>query len=278
VLGLRELDESDVDVAAVEQGTLFHAALAEFLRGHPVLPADLTAARALVPPFLARIQATVAATIPPKHPGFFDLTWSRLGVALDELVQLEHAEQLAHAVEGVTVSRRLEERFTITLDDPTGGAPLTLTGTPDRVELHRIGEAVVRVRVLDYKTQRYATGFSARLDPEKELGKTSFQIPVYLMSALATPIPGLADDVVLEGRYVLLLARANKIMDAEIDRALIDPAVPDAAIPQRIRALAAVARGGRFDVDPDPCDEWCRFRGVCRYQPPPPEEDLETDG
>ena len=278
VLGLRERDESDVDVLATEQGKLFHLALKEFLLAHEVLPADLAAARALVPPFLARIRATVSATIPPKHPEFFDVTWSRLAAALDELVVLEHAEQQAHAAGGVRVSRRLEEPFAMVLPDPAGGAPLTLEGIPDRVEWHRRGDAVVRLRVVDYKTQRYRTGIAARLDPAKELGRTSFQIPMYLMGALATPPADLAADVVLEGQYVLLLARGEHVIGEEIARDLVDPGSPGATIPQRIRALAADARRGRFDVDPDPCDEWCAFRGVCRYQPPPPEEDLESDG
>jgi len=76
---------------------------------------------------------------------------------------------------------------------------------------------------------------------------------------------------------VLLLVRGNKVFPREIRHALLDPGTADARIPERIRALAAAARSGRFDVDPNPCDEWCAFRGVCRYQPPPPEEDVDTD-
>ena len=277
VLGLRERDESDVDVLASEQGKLFHLALKEFLLAHETLPDDLAAARALVPPFLERIRATVSATIPPKHPEFFDVTWTRLAAALGELVDLEHRDQETRAAEGVRVTRRLEERVAMVLADPAGGPPLTLEGIPDRVEWHRRGDVAVRLVVVDYKTQRYAAGIAARLDPGKELGQTSFQIPMYLMGALATAPPGLAADVALEGRYVLLLVRGNKVFPREIPHALLDPGTADARIPERIRALAAAARSGRFDVDPNPCDEWCAFRGVCRYQPPPPEEDVDTD-
>jgi len=44
----------------------------------------------------------------------------------------------------------------------------------------------------------------------------------------------------------------------------------------RITALVGRARAGRFDVDPEPCDPYCPYRAVCRYQRPPLEE--ETAG
>ena len=31
------------------------------------------------------------------------------------------------------------------------------------------------------------------------------------------------------------------------------------------------------DVDPDPCDPYCAYRAVCRYQRPPLEEDVASD-
>jgi len=38
-------------------------------------------------------------------------------------------------------------------------------------------------------------------------------------------------------------------------------------------AVRGRARAGRFDVDPEPCDPYCPYRAVCRYQRPPLEED-----
>jgi hypothetical protein len=40
-----------------------------------------------------------------------------------------------------------------------------------------------------------------------------------------------------------------------------------------LAGLIASARAGRFDVAPAACDEWCAFRTVCRYQPPPLEDE-----
>jgi len=49
-----------------------------------------------------------------------------------------------------------------------------------------------------------------------------------------------------------------------------------AEISGRISPLFWRARAGRFDVDPEPCDPYCPYRAVCRYQRPPLEE--ETAG
>ena len=269
VLGLREPRDPDVDVAAHEQGTLFHAAIRDFFTRHPALPADLAAARALVPRFLAEARASIERAIAPKHPRVFALTWHRLAVALDQLVTKEHEAQQVLVRDGVRVTRRLEERLAWTMPDPAGGSPVGLTGQPDRVELHEKEGRLVAVRVVDYKTARNTNGFAARLDPKRDLGRTSFQIPVYLLGTLAGPLPAPADDAALLGGYVFPLI-------PEVAHAVkaIDPALLDAsAIPQRIRDLVASASAGRFDVAPDPCDPWCAFRPVCRYQPPPPEDD-----
>jgi hypothetical protein len=41
----------------------------------------------------------------------------------------------------------------------------------------------------------------------------------------------------------------------------------------RIGELVRRASAGHFDVDPEPCDEFCAFRAVCRYLRPPLEEE-----
>jgi hypothetical protein len=46
------------------------------------------------------------------------------------------------------------------------------------------------------------------------------------------------------------------------------PAAPD-------RPNRAAER--RFDVDPDPCDAYCAYRAVCRYQRPPLVEEGALD-
>jgi hypothetical protein len=282
LLGLPDRREPEVDVAAAEQGTLFHHVLAEFFRAHPVLPADREAARALGRTFLSAIHAAAPRAIPAKDPHFLGLTWARLEAALDELILEEHAQQEARLHDGVAVERRLEEEFTCHLPDPAGAAPLVLTGTPDRIEVHRRGPEVVAVRVVDYKVTRERSGYRGRLDSNKALGRTSFQIPVYLLGALAASPPGFGPDTVLEGGYVLVLAEGAKHYVKRIPSPLLDAGAltPDGepTLPERIRSLVAQAAAGRFDVDPEPCDPSCAYRTVCRYEPPPLEEDAGDAG
>jgi RecB family exonuclease len=268
LLGLAEERDPTLEVLAIEQGTLFHRVLQEFFLTHPALPQDLEGARAVAREFLAAARGTAARSIPAKDPAFFALTWTRLEAALDELVLLEHRAQAERGERGLGVERRLERPVTFELADPAGGPPLTIHGTPDRVEVERQGGEARVVRVLDYKVSRHRTGFPSLLDPEKELGRTGFQIPVYLLGALAAGIEGVTEETALEGGYLVLLARDG---EKEVVRRV--PHEVLGLVTERIRALVAAAAAGRFDVDPHPCDPHCSFRAVCRYQPPPLEEE-----
>jgi hypothetical protein len=256
--------------------------LEAFLRAHPELPEDLDAARALGVRFLADVRHAGAGAIPAKDPAFLDLTWDRLAAALDELIALEHRAAARRRVAGLTVERWLEEPVTFHVSDPEGGPPLTVAGRPDRVEVERRGAETVTLRVLDYKTSRSALAYRRLIDPKRDLGKTGFQIPVYLLGALAAARAGVSDTTALEGGYLVLLAPGDtKRVVEPLSPALLglEPWNGEGTVPivERIRRLVAAARAGRFDVNPDPCDERCAFRGVCRYQPPPLEDDVGPD-
>jgi RecB family exonuclease len=263
MLGLKEETEPDLEVAAHEQGNLLHAILAGFFRAYPRLPARLDDARELARRFLAVERTRLEAEAPARDAHFFDLTWRRLGAAMDELLAAEHEAQTRLVAEGIAVERWLEDPLVCPLEDPDGGPPVMLGGTPDRVELHRQGERVVRVRVVDYKASRDWEKFRGRL---RELGRTSFQIPVYTLGALARGPAGLDAGTPCEGGFVVLFAAPER---KEQVQALDAPA----GFAADIRAVVARARAGRFDVDPDPCDPFCPYRSVCRYEPPPLEED-----
>jgi len=269
VLGLHEESPPELDVMPIEQGKIFHRVLEAFLREHPRLPADREAARALGATFLAQAQAIGAATIPAKDRAFFDLTWTRLAAGLDDLIIREHEAQEERDREGFSIERWLEQPIEFALPDPDGGQPLVLHGVPDRVEVERRGTIAERLRVLDYKVTRDARRYSAALRVEKDLGRTAFQLPVYLLGALAEDMAGVSTATELEGGFLVLLARRQQQRLIErLPRALLE-----ADVTARIHALGARARAGRFDVDPDPCDPWCAYRGVCRYQPPPLEDE-----
>ena len=62
-------------------------------------------------------------------------------------------------------------------------------------------------------------------------------------------------------------ALGNVVPSHLMDRALFDfGAVKAGGIPTADGDIA-------FDVDPALCDPYCAYRGVCRYQPPPLEDD-----
>jgi ATP-dependent helicase/nuclease subunit B len=279
-LGLREERDPVLEVEAMEQGTLFHRVLEEFLRAHPTLPEDPDAARAVGRRFLAGVRDAVARAIPAKDPVFLDLTWDRLGAALDELVGLEQRAAARRRADGLTVERWLEERIEFSVADGSGRPPIVVAGTPDRVEVERRGADAVTLRVLDYKASRNPYPYRRLVDPKRELGKTGFQIPVYLLGALAAARAGVSEETALEGGYLVLFAAGEgKRATRPLSRALLGlepgPAEADPSIIARIRDLVAAARAGRFDVNPNPCDEHCAFRAICRYQPPPLEDDAD---
>jgi RecB family exonuclease len=269
LLGLGEQRDPVLEVGPDERGTLFHRVLEEFFRTHPRLPADPAAARALARTFLESARTTGAAAIAAKDPSFLAPAWSALAASLDELIALELEAEARRRAEGTVVERDLELTHELVLEDRTGGAPLTLAGTPDRVERERRGAAITTLRVLDYKVTRDFRRFRALLDPERALGRTAFQIPVYLLGALRAAGAAVDATTVLEGGFIAVLAPPRQKLQV---RAL-SPELVMGLVPDRIRALVAAAGEGRFDVDPDPCDPWCPYRAVCRYQPPPLEDD-----
>jgi hypothetical protein len=126
---------------------------------------------------------------------------------------------------------------------------------------------VVGVEVLDYKMSANRTRYLPLLDPAKQLGRSAFQVPVYLLGALAH-VGSTAPDALLRGGYLLLRAEGR---DKEVLRPLSTDLLDGVAA--RIAELVDGARGGRFDVDPEPCDPYCAYRGVCRYQRPPLEDE-----
>ncbi len=274
VLGLAENLPPTLDVDPRERGNLFHELVAEFFRVHPVLPADLGAARALVPAHLAAARRAGAKAIAAKDPAFLDVEWGQLERILDAVVVREHGIQRERAADGTVVERLLETELTRTLRG------IMLFGRPDRVELHRQKGALVRIDVLDYKVSRNRQRFKKLVAPE-QLGRQSLQIPIYLLLALGRAGAD-AEAARLSGGYLLVReAPSGQLVECDLTRAALEaeatlPGAPQ-SVAQFVTGLVAAARAGHFDVEPDPCDPYCSFRGVCRYQEPPLEEEGETD-
>src|SRR5204862_205305 len=187
------------------------ASLARWSQRAGAPPDRLTAALAEARPELARRLAAIdrRAALEERRSRYFlcgrdDPRKDALADAFVGRIPVppEHAEEWAW---GGTIERIVERPFERALADPDGGPALTLAGTPDRVDLFRDGAAIRRLRVVDYKMSRSPARYAARIDPARELGKTGFQIPVYLLGAL-TAVEGLAEGAELSGGYLVLEA------------------------------------------------------------------------
>jgi len=262
VLGLDREDDPEAAVGNAERGMLVHRVLEQLLRAHPRLPVGVDAARTLGRDVVDRLRDDASRAIRAKDPALFDVAWRQVAASVDALIVLEHREQRALAAAGVDVEYRLETPVEHVL---AGEPPLRIGGRPDRVEVRRQAGRLVGLRVLDYKASRRAETFRPRIDPARAMGTTGFQIPVYLLAA-AGETPELPPDAALEGGYLVLLA-ADKEVVRDFTRADLD------GVAGNIRALVGAASAGRFDVDPTPCDPYCAYRAVCRYQRPPLEEE-----
>ena len=108
MLGLEDSQPPGLEVDFRERGVLFHAIVAELFRRHPVLPADLDAARALAREQAAEVRRQVATTIGAKDLAFLDVEWDQLERALDGVVVCEHDLQRKNAAAGITVQHLIE--------------------------------------------------------------------------------------------------------------------------------------------------------------------------
>jgi hypothetical protein len=267
LLGLGERDRASADVSGRERGALLHRALEVLLRAMPVWPSDLVQARRRARAVVNDMRGAIEATVAPKDRAVLDVEWERVLAVVDELVAVEVDEAQAAAAAGVRREQRLEWPFEFALDDAEDAPSLHVHGTADRVDLWWRGERLERLRVRDYKTVRHTRTWERRLaDPDGDARRLAYQIPVYLDGARRAfaPLPATA----LEGGYWSLLAP-----EGQRERSRTYTAEDLRVAEDDMRALVATARGGRFDVAPHACDEWCPYRTVCRYQPPPVEDD-----
>ena len=269
-LGLKEIEDPELAVAPRERGTLLHAVLEGLFRAHPRLPPDLDDALALARRFVADARAGASPQVGAKDPAFFDLTWVQVEVAVDAIVRLEVEAEAARSPD-VEVERLLEEELRCVL---AGG--IVLKGRPDRVDVIRQGGVVTELTVIDYKASRTTGRYSSLLNPKGDLWTDGFQVPVYLLGALAR-VPDAEPDAALRGGYLLPLSsdqRKGVVKPMERTTLRGGDASQPLNVTGRIEELVAAVAAGRFDVAPAKCEAYCPYRGVCRYQPPPLEDEV----
>jgi ATP-dependent helicase/DNAse subunit B len=261
VLRLRDEDEPDYELSALESGSLMHEVLYRVIGAIEAKPVDQ--ARALVSRLLEEIHREKRAQA--RDRDFFDLEWETIRRVAERAAEY-HLAMLARSPDADLHS---EHEFSFVLPDRAGGPDLPIHGRIDRVELHRRAGRIERIRVIDYKRARKPDTYRPLIDPERrEFGRIAFQVPVYLMGALEEFRSELAPDVKLEGGYLLLRGREPELIK-EIPRDLVDPARDareriDDPVADRIVAIIREAIAGRFDVDPRHCSDYCPFRSVCR--------------
>jgi superfamily I DNA/RNA helicase len=269
VLGLSEDEDQDYELSALESGEIIHEVLKQLVDRLDF--SNPKRVRLEAPAVLDRIGAARRAAA--RDPAFFDLRWNRIEQTAMEFIDYE----IAYREKSGSFDIETEYEFDFSLARPKGasGAPLRLGGRIDRLEIHRHGNAISRIRVLDYKDSSNGKGYGNRANPDKEqFGWTDFQLAIYLMAAIDRY--EIAPETELEAGYYALRDRdkenREQVMGVRLDLAEIDPRrrarlrkTKPLPIADRIVKLIDSAAGGEFDVDPRRCDEFCEYRTLCRY-------------
>jgi hypothetical protein len=215
------------------------------------------------------------------------LAWERAVEQLAEVARAEVDEELLRAPPA-RAERRLEWPFRFVIADHRSVTPaerldVGVVGTLDRADLALDAAGrVVGATVLDYKNGKQAAEYAGRIDAARAMGTTAFQIPVYALALRAQSDPPWAESAAIAGGYLLLRADRKRVTrELAAPYLVLDPAArrafaaddPQRPVASRIVELVARAAEGRFDVDPTLCDRWCEYRHLCRYQPPPVEDE-----
>lgn len=281
VLLLRDDTAMDHAPSRLETGELMHRMLHDYFAAGPDFSrpaAALALAEAVAAPIGRRERGAA------RDPAFFDLEWGVVRAMLDEVVRYELARYAAQPpADGVRPPEIFHEYgFDLALEKPGADAnpasgladeSITVQGWIDRLELHRGASGLIeRLSVIDYKTSSGLKHLTEILRPDT-FATSDLQLPAYLLAAVARRRAELAPDATVQASYIALKNRHKETTPLVVALDLLDPAArpptpPDGRpgnVADRVRELVGDARGGRFDVDPLQCSDWCPYRPVCRF-------------
>lgn len=266
IIGIRPMQEPGIELEMTEKGSLVHEVLRTFflrMKEEGRLPLrggedEVQTLRAVA----AEVFSAWEEARPTGEPLLWELEKGKLLVILEKMVAREGEERSRLVPE---VFEEPFERLEVTSG---GGASVFLRGKIDRVD---VAPGDGALRVVDYKLggneQRYR-----ELLKQENMGRVSFQLPVYLLAAMKLFVPQGGWRQV-EARYWLL--RRGKPLDREFlgDKELRDFLSADPEVRReagddnflnRICATVDAMKRGDFHVTPREC-EFCGFRSICRY-------------
>ncbi len=269
LLALTPREKPDLELEAKEQGSLVHELLYAFfqrLAQEGELPLrDTAAARAILRETAEELFGRWEKERYTGEPLLWEVRKERLMELLEQMVELEGADSSGF------VPCLFEHSFSGLEVTDSDGTSISLTGKIDRADTGGDG----RLRVVDYKMAGDRQKYRDLLKREN-LGVTSFQMPVYLLAAVAGLEQGTEQRFGRFSALYWLLARLNPLA-ADLGSGKegtddgffsTDPVereqLGDDNFLNRLCAVVRAIKGGDFQITPREC-EFCPFRSVCRY-------------
>jgi ATP-dependent helicase/DNAse subunit B len=260
VLQLRPRTEPDYDVNSLLLGELAHGILAEFVQVD--LPRDPAAAVQRMRAIAERALSHRAYEPGFGHPGFWHVRKAELMAVLDDV--------------SVYLATRRQEAFRTHYHErdlagvaPCGSGSIALQGRVDRVAIREGPSGLSAILVQDFKYSGNTGRYRDRLDVNA-LGRSSFQLPVYLyltLQQLTREGYHVAPDAELRLEYLLLKDPKQKAWDAEISRVFVESSQAGSLL-DGVRRIAEPAVAGRFAPRPKESKQtcaYCAYTALCRY-------------
>ena len=171
------------------------------------------------------------------------------------------------------------------------GGDRYLIGIADRIDINMENQSV---RVIDYKTSAAKSKYQA-MTKKEAMGKTSFQLPLYMILAenfvqdkkLLENVTGKTagycllkakSDAKTKTSYVLTDTgkKAEPVDDGVFLSYTKDKISDEGTFLSSVANVIESIEGGSFPITPDSC-EYCDFAGLCRFVTTPFSDDTENE-
>ena len=200
------------------------------------------------------------------QPLLWEIEKEKLLVLLEQLTEIE-AEDGSRFLPVL-----FEHPFEDLVVEDDDGSRILLAGKIDRVDTAAAGSG--EIRVVDYKMGGDAGKYRALLKKE-QLGRTSFQMPIYLLAA-ARAMAAASNEPVTRFSATYWLLRKLCVLDKDFAEGKedftgffdTDPVLRgvlgDDNFANRVVAMVQAIKSGEFQITPNEC-QFCDFGCVCRH-------------